>query len=55
MSQALTDAKTITVDPPHKHLDITVGVITRNRAGDLAAHAGVTDPPAARTRRGPGG
>ncbi len=37
MSQALTDAKTITIDPPNKHLDITVGVITRNRAGDLEA------------------
>jgi hypothetical protein len=36
MSQALTDAATITVDSPHKHLGITVGVITRNRAGDLA-------------------
>jgi hypothetical protein len=36
MSQALTDASTITVDSPHKHLGITVGVITRNRAGDLA-------------------
>jgi hypothetical protein len=36
MSQALTNANTITVDSPHKHLGITVGVITRNRAGDLA-------------------
>ena len=36
MSQALTDADTIAVDPPHRHLGITVGVITRNRAGDLA-------------------
>ncbi len=35
MSQALTDASTITVDSPHKHLGITVGVITRNRASDL--------------------
>ena len=36
MCQALTESNTITVDPPHKHLGITVGVITRNRAGDLA-------------------
>ena len=36
MYQALTDTNTITVDPTHKHLDITVGVITRNRAADLA-------------------
>jgi hypothetical protein len=36
MCQALTEAATITVDLPHKHLGITVGVITRNRAGDLA-------------------
>ena len=36
MSQALTETKTITVDSPHRHLGITVGVITRNRAGDLA-------------------
>lgn len=36
MSQALADASTITVDSPHKSLGITVGVITRNRAGDLA-------------------
>lgn len=35
MTQALTGAATITVDPPHKHLGITVGVITRNRADDL--------------------
>ena len=31
-----TDAATITVDRPHKHLGITVEVITRNRAADLA-------------------
>jgi predicted nucleotidyltransferase len=37
MSQALTGAKTITIDPPNKHLDITIGVITRNRANDLEA------------------
>ena len=36
MSQALSDACTITVDSPHRHLGITVGVITRNRAGHLA-------------------
>src|ERR1017187_4737026 len=36
MCQALTEANTITVDSQHKHLGITVGVITRNRAGDLA-------------------
>jgi len=36
MSQALTEAKTIAIDSPHGHLNITVGVITRNRAGDLA-------------------
>lgn len=35
MCQALTEAATLTLDPPHKHLGITVGVITRNRAGDL--------------------
>ena len=36
MYQALTGAQTIAVDSPHAHLGITVGVITRNRAGDLA-------------------
>jgi hypothetical protein len=36
MSQALIGAATITVAPPHQHLGISVGVITRNRAGDLA-------------------
>jgi len=36
MYQALTGAAAIAVDPPHAHLGITVGVITRNRAGDLA-------------------
>jgi hypothetical protein len=35
MCGALTGAATIAVEPPHKHLGITVGVITRNRAGDL--------------------
>ena len=36
MSQALLGAAAITVDAPQKHLGITVGVITRNRAADLA-------------------
>ena len=36
MYQALTDENRITVDPPRVHLGITVGVITRNRARDLA-------------------
>jgi hypothetical protein len=36
MYQELTDADPVKVDPPHAHLGITVGVITRNRAGDLA-------------------
>ncbi len=36
MWQYLSGAATITLDPPHQHLDITVGVITRNRARDLA-------------------
>ena len=36
MSQVLSDATTIALDSPHKHLGITVGVITRNRAGHLA-------------------
>ena len=36
MSQMLLDAPTIAIDSWHKHLGITVGVITRNRAGDLA-------------------
>jgi len=36
MSQVLSDTQTIALDSPHKHLGITVGVITRNRAGDLA-------------------
>ena len=36
MSQALTESNPIAIDPPHKHLNITVGVITRNRASDLA-------------------
>ena len=35
MSQALNGAASITVDAPEKHLGITVGVITRNRASDL--------------------
>lgn len=35
MGQALAEAANITVDPPHQRLGITVGVITRNRAGDL--------------------
>ncbi len=36
MYQALTGKNPIKVDPPRVHLGITVGVITRNRAGDLA-------------------
>jgi len=36
MSQFLSGAPTIVLDPPHRHLGITVGVITRNRAADLA-------------------
>jgi len=36
MYQALTDKKRMMVDPPRVHLGITVGVITRNRARDLA-------------------
>jgi Glycosyl transferase family 2 len=36
MAQALIDTARITVDAPEKHLGITVGVITRNRANDLA-------------------
>jgi glycosyltransferase involved in cell wall biosynthesis len=35
MGQALAGSDSITIDPPHKHLGITVGVITRNRAGNL--------------------
>jgi hypothetical protein len=36
MGQVLGDATTVELDPFHKHLGITVGVITRNRASDLA-------------------
>jgi hypothetical protein len=36
MYQVLTGQNRITVDPPRVHLGITVGVITRNRARDLA-------------------
>jgi hypothetical protein len=36
MHQVLTGANTITIDSPSRHLGITVGVITRNRASDLA-------------------
>jgi len=36
MWQFLLGADRIALDPLQKHLDITVGVITRNRAGDLA-------------------
>ena len=36
MWQFLTGQKSIALDPVHQHLDITVGVITRNRAEDLA-------------------
>jgi len=36
MWQFLDGQKVITLDPVHQHLDITVGVITRNRAEDLA-------------------
>lgn len=36
MYQALTGKNRIRVDPPRVHLGITVGVITRNRARDLA-------------------
>jgi predicted nucleotidyltransferase len=35
MRQFLSGADRITLDPMHQHLEITVGVITRNRAGDL--------------------
>jgi hypothetical protein len=35
MAQVLTDTPTIKVNSPEMHLGITVGVITRNRAGDL--------------------
>jgi len=36
MWQFLDGQKRIALDPVHQHLDITVGVITRNRAEDLA-------------------
>ncbi len=36
MAQFLSGASTIALDPLRLHLDITVGVITRNRADDLA-------------------
>jgi len=36
MWQLMSGSATITLDPPHEDLKITVGVITRNRAGDLA-------------------
>ena len=36
MWQFLSGADRIALDPVQKHLEITVGVITRNRAGDLA-------------------
>jgi hypothetical protein len=36
MSQVLAGANIVTVDSPSRHLGITVGVITRNRASDLA-------------------
>jgi len=36
MWQCLSGADRIALDPLQKHLEITVGVITRNRAGDLA-------------------
>jgi len=34
--QVLSGAERLTLDSPHQHLGITVGVITRNRARDLA-------------------
>ena len=36
MAGTLTGANPIKIDPPNAHLGITVGVITRNRASDLA-------------------
>jgi hypothetical protein len=36
MRQALTESPTMALDDPHRGLGITVGIITRNRAGDLA-------------------
>jgi hypothetical protein len=35
MRQALTESASVTLDDPRKGLDITVGIITRNRAADL--------------------
>jgi len=37
MGQFLSGISPIVLEPHHKHLTITVGVITRNRANDLAA------------------